>query len=164
MKKVKTFLKDNFIIYIVFAVILTLDLVTKFLLTNKTIILIDGVLSFKYSENTGAAFSIFENQVLMLIIFTIVFLIALIAFARFMKHKKHWLFNVSYGLVLGGAIGNLIDRIAFGYVRDFVSLDFMNFAIFNLADSALCVGVVLLCIYLLFIDDFGKEKKEKNIN
>ena len=68
------------------------------------------------------------------------------------KNKdKHFLYYISAGLILGGTIGNAVDRVALGYVRDFINLEFMNFPIFNIADMALTFGVIILAIYLLFI-------------
>ena len=69
------------------------------------------------------------------------------------KHKMHILEIISLGLVVGGAIGNLIDRIRFGYVLDFIYVKLINFAIFNIADSALVVGAILLSVYVLFFHE-----------
>ena len=63
-------------------------------------------------------------------------------------------------LILGGLFGNLIDRIAFGYVRDFVHLDFMSFPVFNVADIALTVGCICFIIYVLFCNPFGEEEQK----
>ena len=163
MKKLINYFKNNYIYYIIAIVVFSLDLLTKHILTNKNIVLIKNVLSFKYSENTGAAFSMFSNSTLFLIIISILMIIAIILFKTLVKHKKHVLFTIAYPLILGGALGNLFDRIFLGFVRDFVSLDIINFAIFNLADSALCIGFVLLAIYMVFIDfnDNNSDKKSK---
>lgn len=163
MKKLINYFKNNYIYYIIAIVVFSLDLLTKHILTNKNIVLIKNVLSFKYSENTGAAFSMFSNSTLFLIIVSILMIIAIILFKTLVKHKKHFLFTIAYPLILGGALGNLFDRIFLGFVRDFVSLDIINFAIFNLADSALCIGFVLLAIYMVFIDfnDKNSDKKSK---
>ena len=161
MEKLKTYFKSNYIFYIIATVVIALDLLTKHLLTNKHIILIEGVVSFYYSENTGAAFSMFSNNTLMLIFVSVFLLIAIILFKNLVKHKPHILFTFAYPLIIGGAIGNLFDRIFLGYVRDFVSLDFINFAIFNFADTCLCFGFILLAIYLVFVD-FKDEKNKVN--
>ena len=66
-------------------------------------------------------------------------------------------------MILGGTIGNVIDRIVFGGVRDFISLKFMNFAIFNVADMGITIGAVLLCVYIIvsmFKGDKAKDNKE----
>ena len=79
---------------------------------------------------------------------------------NFFKTKKTILYSVSYGLILGGAIGNLIDRVFLGYVRDFIKFSFFSFN-FNIADACLTIGVILFVIYLIFFDDFFKSKKTK---
>ena len=70
--------------------------------------------------------------------------------------------RVAWTLVLGGGIGNLIDRIATGVVVDYINVLFMNFAIFNFADICVCVGVGLLMVWVLF-DSYFKEKTEKSV-
>jgi signal peptidase II len=71
----------------------------------------------------------------------------------------HLLGQLALALILGGAVGNLIDRVRFGFVVDMFSLQFMNFAIFNVADIGVSIGGVLLCIYVLFYWNKGKEAK-----
>ena len=72
---------------------------------------------------------------------------------------KNTFYCLGFGFVIGGAVGNLVDRIALGYVRDFIFLDFMpTFPVFNLADSFLCVGAVMLAIYILFMSGKKSEK------
>ena len=63
--------------------------------------------------------------------------------------------------MVGGIIGNVVDRMFLGYVRDFISLQFMNFAVFNIADSALTVGVICLIVWLLFFSYRDKQKNKK---
>ena len=66
---------------------------------------------------------------------------------------------MSFGLIVGGALGNLYDRIKLGYVRDFIYLDFApDFPIFNMADSCLCVGAVMMVVYILFMSGKKSEK------
>ena len=62
--------------------------------------------------------------------------------------------------MIGGIVGNIVDRIAFGYVRDFISLQFMHFAVFNVADSALCVGVVFMIAWLIFYAFKGQKENK----
>ena len=67
-------------------------------------------------------------------------------------------------LIISGAIGNLIDRIFLGYVRDFLSFDLIHFPIFNFADSCLTIGIILLCVFLVFIEPkISKKKENENV-
>ena len=116
----------------------------------------DGVLHFTYAENTGAVFSILTGKTSLLSFITIlgmVFLVYLLISERWIKHQP--LLNWSLGLVIGGGIGNLIDRLTRHFVVDFIDIRLINFAIFNFADCCVTVGVALMLIYFLFMD--GKK-------
>lgn len=136
--------------------VIIIDMVTKFLFEGKDIMLIPNFISILSHHNTGAAWGILSGKLWILIIVTVLFVGAIIGFDIWQKIESK-LYSVAIAFIVGGAIGNIIDRIAFGYVRDFIKLEFMEFPIFNFADSFLCVGVVLLIIYLLF---FYKDKKK----
>lgn len=152
---------------VLFALLLTLDLVSKHLIdkslgtvgASKEII--HGFISFIYVHNSGAAWGIFSGRPIFLIIISIIVIALFIAFyvLRLRKFKDKislWL-SVSLGFIAGGCFGNLIDRITFGYVRDFINFDFMNFPVFNVADICLTVGIILLFIYFIFF--YSKEEK-----
>ena len=146
---------------IIFSIIFVLvaDLVTKhFLFDVEYFNLIPKVLSVATNGgNTGAAWGMFSGNTTGLILISIVMIVVLFAFNHFVKVKNTF-YCLAFGFVIGGAFGNLVDRIALGYVRDFVFLDFMpTFPVFNLADSFLCVGAVMLAIYILF----GSGKKSE---
>lgn len=141
--------------------ILFVDLFTKLLFDKQSIVIIEGVFSFTSSYNTGAAFSMFSGKVIYLIIFTFVYLFIFLLFDFFESKKTtSKLYLASLSLIVGGAIGNLIDRIAFGYVRDFIFFEFINFPIFNVADICLTFGVILLMVYTLF---FARNKKKNEV-
>ena len=109
---------------------------------------IPKVVSLTYLKNSGAAFSMLENQQWF---FTIITLTAMgAAFVYLYRHIKGsiWLL-LGLTLIISGGIGNFIDRLRQGFVVDMFHLDFMNFAIFNVADIYLTIGVGLLLIYLL---------------
>ena len=115
---------------------------------------IPKVVSLTYLKNSGAAFSMLENQQLF---FTIITLIAMgAAFVYLYRHIKGsiWLL-LGLTLIISGGIGNFIDRLRQGFVVDMFHLDFMNFAIFNVADIYLTIGVGLLLIYLLREESHG---------
>jgi len=114
-------------------------------------------LSFQSTYNTGAAWSILEGQMLFFIISALIFIIAVSLFDFFTKNKGK-IYFFGFSLMIAGTIGNLIDRISYGYVRDFIKLDFVNYPIFNIADMALVVGAVMFSVYILFIAD-DKQKK-----
>ena len=101
---------------------------------------------FIYVKNTGAAFSMFSGKVsvLSVCIGVIVYFIV--------KKPKSKLMCISLALLFSGAAGNAIDRVANGYVVDFISLKFINFPVFNIADIAITVGAALLVIYMIFFD------------
>lgn len=141
------------------------DLVAKHFVAGIDQEVIPGFFKFFYTQNTGAAWSIFSGSTTALLVVSIIAVIALLAYSIFRPIKSKF-FYVAIGFIIGGAVGNMVDRIAFGYVRDFIKLQFINFPIFNIADSALTVGVVLLCIYLLIssIKEIKKEKKNGKEN
>ncbi len=143
---------------IIFAATLLLDQVSK-ILTDGTpeVVFINGIINFKSVYNTGASFSLFADKPWaqdFFLILTVVVLLGGGAYVIFSKKKSKWLW-VAVALLFSGAIGNFIDRLAFKYVRDFISFAFFDFPTFNVADSCLCIGVAMLVIYLLFLDEDG---------
>lgn len=155
-KKVKNFIKKYLIGEIlVIALILFVDLLSKALMANAdangngNIVIIPNVLNFTYVENTGAAFSMLEDQMWLFILLASLATVGFGAFL-FFKRKGSKFLTYTIATLLAGTVGNLIDRIAFGYVRDFIHFN-INFAIFNIADCALTIGAVLLCVYYIFI-------------
>ena len=109
---------------------------------------IPKILSLTYLRNTGAAFSILENQQWLFAVITLVVIGAAIWYLS--KHIKGsvWLLS-SLCLIIAGGIGNFIDRMRQGFVVDMFQLDFINFAIFNVADSYLTIGVIVLIVMML---------------
>ena len=159
MKVNKRFL---FILLPIFAGVILLDLLTKHFICNVTQFtgsysVIPGLFNFTYVENLGAAWNMFSGNRVFLIIISVVFIVFLGGF-YFLERKQGTLFQVGCGLIFGGAIGNMVDRIALGYVRDFIQFDFWRaFPVFNFADVALCVGVVIVLLH--FIISLFREKK-----
>ncbi|MCQ2460845.1 MAG: signal peptidase II [Clostridia bacterium] len=119
---------------------------------------IDGIIQFRYVENTGAAFSILSEKTWLLSIITgVMILIGLLYL--FLGKADNKLQYVSIVLVISGGLGNLIDRIFRGFVVDFIEYLFMEYAVFNFADILVTVGAVLLVVSVLFVKD--KEQGEK---
>lgn len=154
--------KIKFIILIIAA--FALDRITKIIVIKNIEYLsrmdiIDHFLSLTYVKNTGAAWSILENKQLLLIIISIVFLGIILYIA--LKEKMTKINILQYGLIIGGGLGNLYDRIFLKYVVDFISIEIFNynFPIFNVADMCICIGVILLIITML-----RSEKNEGNNN
>jgi signal peptidase II len=112
------------------------------------------VFSLTYTTNTGAAFGLFPDQGYLFVIIAMVVITAIIVYYRHLP-PGYGLARMALGLQLGGALGNLIDRLRQGYVVDFVDFNFwpmQNWPVFNLADSAIVVGVVLLAVTMLLED------------
>ena len=156
-------MKKNILFYIIIVSIVAvgvgIDMITKHITMGVNQPLIDGVVSAVFTWNTGAGWSILSDQTLLLTIFSALLAVALIVLIIFYRPQSR-LFSVGIGLVLAGAIGNLIDRILFGAVRDFIHLDFMSFPIFNVADMLLTFGAIILGIWLVFF--WGKKGKKEN--
>lgn len=123
----------------------------KYLAKIQQINVIHNFFSLFYLENKGAAFGIFQNKVIILSIVTFVILIGIVIYL--VKYKpKNKLLRFSLSLIIAGAIGNLIDRLVYGFVVDFILLhykDVYSFAVFNVADTFVVVGTFLLAIYIL---------------
>ena len=125
-------------------------LVDKLIPLNSSISVIKNFFSICYVQNKGAAFSILQNARWVFIIFTIIIVAAAI-FVLIKGYFKSNFATLSIAFVIGGGIGNLIDRIFLGYVIDFISLKFWsyNFAIFNIADSFVCIGTIMFGVYYI---------------
>lgn len=117
---------------------------------NTPIPILGHVLELLYTRNTGVAFSILEGQAVLFVFIAIA--IAVISYLYWrMRETGSLLMKLTFGLILGGAVGNLIDRVTHGYVVDFVHFQIpgiFNFAVFNLADSGITVGVLVLASLL----------------
>lgn len=146
--------------FIISAVVVGFDQLTKFLIYGKVSgSIIGDLLWFESTLNTGVAFSMFSGMSVVFIVISALASLAmiyLIVSNRFLKTKTE---KIILGIILGGTIGNLIDRIIFKGVRDFIYLKFLNFAIFNVADMAITLGVIVLCVYYL-ITSLRKGKKD----
>ncbi len=146
--------------YLIMAAVVLLDQLTKYLVRSgmalyESIPVIDGIFHITYIQNSGAAFSILQGRIFVLILLPLVFSVAfLIAIAKLRK-KAHPALLCSFSLIAAGGIGNLIDRAILGSVTDF--LDFRIWPIFNVADIAVCCGCGLLLIYTIFIDGKGAK-------
>lgn len=148
-------MKKFLIITLTIILVLVADLTTKhFLFDVEYFNLIPNFISISSNGgNTGAAWGIFSGKTASLIIVSLVMVAALLIYNHFVKNKSYF-YCLAFGFVLGGALGNLFDRVVFQYVRDFIFLDFWpSFPIFNLADTFLCIGAVMLGIHILFISE-----------
>lgn len=147
-------------------ILIALDQLSKYLTISylkpiDSVVILDGIISLTYAENTGAAFSMLEGKIGF---FAIVTFLALGLMFYFYKTNtvKHIIGKISLVLVSAGAIGNLIDRISYGYVVDMFEFTFFKFAIFNVADIFITVGGAFLMIYMiLFYDKDHKEDESK---
>lgn len=147
---------------IIVALLVGLDQLTKylaelFLKASDSIVLIDNVIELTFSYNTGAAFSMFENFPYFPLLISIIGIILIPYFFKFISFKNRPLYTISLIMVYAGTWGNFIDRFLAAInvkegVVDFFNFLFMKFAIFNVADIYLTVGMVLLCVYVFFFE------------
>lgn len=137
---------------IISLIVIIIDRILKVLVTNNFVLnvrnkIIDGFFYITNCHNEGAAFSLFSGNVLFLIFITLIVLFLI--YRTINKENVNKIGILAYGLLLGGILGNLYDRIFYGYVIDY--LDFVifkfNFAIFNLADAAIVIGAILLIVF-----------------
>lgn len=122
-------------------------IISKIVTLGNSIDIIKDFLRISYVKNTGAAFSILDGNILLVTIIGIVIIIMIIWYLYKNKANK-MIDKIGYSLILGGSIGNLFDRVCYGYVRDFIDIQIgeYNYPIFNLADSFIVIGVILLFI------------------
>lgn len=140
-------------------ILLVIDLVSKYFASTmiKQIILIPNFLALNYVKNFGMAWSILSGQTILL---SLIAAFAIIAMIYYLLYKKQLGFKkIAIECMLAGAIGNLLDRLFLGYVRDFIDVNIFgyDFPIFNVADCALSIGVIIL-----FIIEYKEERNGKN--
>ncbi|MCE5258207.1 MAG: signal peptidase II [Chloroflexi bacterium] len=149
-------------VYVIALVMIALDQWTKHLVRlnlplNRDVALIpwlDRLFTFTYVQNTGGSFGLLPGIGLPFIIVAVVVVVLIVIYSRRLANN-HWLLRLALGLQLGGAIGNLIDRIVYGYVTDFIN--FRWWPVWNVADACLVVGTILFLIYMLFLDKPAAE-------
>lgn len=136
-------------------VILILDQATKIwaakVLSNQPLVLIPGTLELTYLENRGAVWGLMQGWRTVFLLATFVFLGALLWFYRKKRQDMTKLSLVILALLFSGAVGNLVDRMFLGYVRDMIFFSLINFPVFNVADSAITIAAGLLIVETLFM-------------
>lgn len=149
------------------AVIVAIDQVSKYLIVENlkvegnSVSVINGLLDFTLSYNDGMAFGIGSSVFRWIFVAIMIIVGGILIYLMFKPKYNHTLFLTASALVIGGGVGNAIDRVLNGYVVDFLALSFFP-PICNFADYAITVGTVLLLIYVIFI--YGKEDKKKLVN
>ena len=145
-------------VFMISVIIFIIDQITKsiistFLNLNESIKIIKDFFYLKYINNTGASWGILENSRTLLIILSIIAFIILIRYSYSFKKTK--LNTFGFGFLLGGILGNLSDRIIFGYVKDFLDFKILNynFPVFNIADIFIVFGVIILIISIIKGED-----------
>ncbi|TYP60011.1 signal peptidase II [Thermosediminibacter litoriperuensis] len=138
--------------WILAAAVFIIDQFTKYIVRvgmvpHQSIPVIKDILYITYIQNTGAAFSILQGRVIFFTTVSLMVIAALIFYIFRIPPEKRF-FRMVLSLILGGAAGNLADRLRFGYVVDFI--DFRVWPVFNLADSAIVIGVALLAYIIIF--------------
>lgn len=142
---------------VVAAVVVVLDQITKALViralgppeNGATATIIPKVLDFRHDMNTGAAFNLFQGRSTTLLIIGVIVIGVLIYYYRALPQRNPWL-RVAVGGVLGGAVGNIIDRLRLGHVTDWIHIT--HYPTFNVADSCVTLGMITLAVYLVFLD------------
>ncbi len=155
------------ILIAVIAGVIGLDQLTKWLAVvclqgQASFPLWKGVLHFTYVENTGMAFGMLKDHRWVFMVFSTIAIVALSVYLFRFRPEGKWM-QISMAMIIGGGIGNMIDRIFLGYVVDFIDFTLINFAVFNVADSFVCVGagIMILCLVLDLIKEIKAERAKK---
>lgn len=149
-----------------------LDQLTKYLTvlhlkSIDTLPIIEDVLHLTYVENTGAAFGMMKDARWVFMVTSTLAIIGILGYmihrVYIKKEKMPWIEALSLSLIVGGGIGNMIDRTMLGYVVDMIDCRFINFAVFNVADSFVCIGAGLMILYLIILTvrEYKAEKAAK---
>jgi signal peptidase II len=157
---------ENPLFWIAATLGLILDQASKYLAVQylkpiNTLPIINGVFHLTYATNTGAAFSLFSGQIDWLKWVSLIVSVGLVLFVLFSQHLNRWE-QMGYGCILAGAAGNGIDRFVAGYVVDFVDLRIIRFAIFNVADIFINIGLVCL-VFAVFSNPKSTTKSIKKL-
>lgn len=136
-------------------------IVSRYILLDKSIKLINDFLYITYVRNTGAAWSMFSSRSVLVLIISSFIILGIILHVYKNKPKKR-MEKIAYSLIIGGALGNLINRITYGYVIDFIDIKIFkyDYPIFNLADSFIVIGVILLVIYTWRCENGNKGRRK----
>ena len=155
------------ILIAVIAAVIGLDQLTKWLTVvnlaeYESFPLWQDVLHFTYVKNTGMAFGMLKDHRWVFMVFSTIAIVALIIYLFRFRPESRWM-QVSMAMIIGGGIGNMIDRVFLGYVVDFIDVTLINFAVFNIADSFVCIGagIMILCLVLDLIKEIKLEKAKK---
>ena len=161
---VNVFMKKR--LFIITIITFLIDRISKILVMNKLTlykesVIIKNFLNIRYVKNDGAAWSILSGNRIVLIIVSLIVLVLMIMSIKKAKEIKR-LDAISYGILFGGIFGNLFDRIVYGYVIDFIDVYIFNydFPVFNIADSFIVIGVIILLI-MSFRGDKNENKSRK---
>lgn len=154
--------------FIITAIIIIIDQATKYgavkhLKHQKPVAIIHDFFQLNYVENRGAAFGILQGRRTLFLVITIVVVLVIAFYLIRYYGQMNSLTKISFAILLGGAIGNLIDRIRLGYVVDFISIkliDKYDFPVFNIADICVVVSTILI-VYLVLFDklEFGGQNE-----
>ncbi|MEN6624652.1 MAG: signal peptidase II [Candidatus Sumerlaeia bacterium] len=150
------------------AATLILDQISKLVVVSTLnfldpVVVIPNFLQLQYTHNTGAAFSIASEHTMLLALFSLIISIVLVYIAWTRTPEEQGM-RIGLGLILGGAVGNLIDRFRLGYVIDFIDAHWFykaHWPIFNIADSAICIGIGLWLIASFRLKPTEKPAKSK---
>ena len=139
-------------IYIVIIIFLIIDIISKLIVSrvctlNNSVSVINNFFSITYTHNYGGAWSLFSDSIILITVISIIVIIGIIIYLS-KKKINNKIESLGYAFLLGGAIGNLIDRIIYGYVIDFLDFNIFgyNFPIFNIADMGIVIGIFLIIV------------------
>lgn len=142
---------------VIMLVLLLADQFTKYLALSRlkgspAVVLIDGVLELQYVENTGMAFSLFrDKKIFILIMGCIVMAVILFFLFRIPDSRRFRIVHILLAALIAGALGNMIDRIRFDFVVDFISFVLIHYPVFNVADCYIVVSAIILFILFMFV-------------
>lgn len=166
---------DTEMAWVIAIAVLTADIVMKRCAAaewaNAPFVLIDGALELTYVENRGAAWGMLQGARIAFIVLTVLFLAATLFFYTRRRKELGFFSKTIIALICAGALGNLIDRAVYGYVRDMIYFSLIDFPVFNVADSAIVVGAALLILQTLLCKNgifdvieqhWPKKHNEKN--
>lgn len=154
--------------WIIALLVLIIDQLSKIyaaqVLSKGALVLIPGVLELTYLKNTGAAWGMFQGARIPFILLTVAFLVLCLWFYKKKRSELTKLSRIILFLIFSGALGNLIDRVALGYVRDMIYFSLINFPVFNVADSAIVIGAILLVLETLLTKNGLLDVLEKTLD